>query len=51
MKAVLFPKYGSPDVLQLTEVDKPSPNENQVLIKVIAALAFSIALVVIGAAP
>jgi NADPH:quinone reductase-like Zn-dependent oxidoreductase len=37
MKAILFPKYGSPDVLQLTEVDKPRPNENQVLIKVIAA--------------
>jgi NADPH:quinone reductase-like Zn-dependent oxidoreductase len=37
MKAILFPKYGSPDVLQLTEVDKPGPNENQVLIKVIAA--------------
>ena len=39
MKAILFPKYGSPDVLQLTEVDKPTPNENQVLIKVIAASA------------
>ncbi len=37
MKAVLFPKYGSPDVLQLTEVEKPTPTENQVLIKVIAA--------------
>lgn len=39
MKAILFPKYGSPDVLQLTEVEKPVPNENQVLIKVIAASA------------
>ena len=39
MKAILFPKYGSPDVLQLTEVEKPTPNENQVLIKVIAAAA------------
>ena len=37
MKAILFPKYGSPDVLQLTEVEKPTPTENQVLIKVIAA--------------
>lgn len=37
MKAILFPKYGSPDVLELTEVEKPSPNENQVLLKVIAA--------------
>src|SRR5215216_1927916 len=37
MKAILFPKYGSPDVLQLAEVEKPTPNEDQVLIKVIAA--------------
>jgi NADPH:quinone reductase-like Zn-dependent oxidoreductase len=39
MKAVLFPKYGSPDVLQLTEVEKPVPNEEQVLVKVLAASA------------
>jgi len=39
MKAILFPKYGSPDVLQLSEVEKPTPNENQVLVKVIAASA------------
>ena len=39
MKAILFPKYGSPDVLQFTEVEKPTPNEKQVLVKVIAASA------------
>ena len=39
MKAILFPRYGSPDVLQFTEAEKPTPNENQVLIKVIAAAA------------
>ncbi len=39
MKAILFPKYGSPDVLELTEVEKPTPNENQVLVKVHAASA------------
>jgi NADPH:quinone reductase-like Zn-dependent oxidoreductase len=37
MKAILFPRYGSPDVLELTEVETPTPNEDQVLIKVIAA--------------
>jgi len=39
LKAVLFTKYGSPDVLQLTEVEKPTPKDNQVLVKVHAASA------------
>ena len=39
MKAVVYPEYGSPDVLQLTEVDKPTPQDDQVLVKVSAASA------------
>jgi NADPH:quinone reductase-like Zn-dependent oxidoreductase len=39
MKAVVYTKYGSPDILQFTEVEKPTPNENQVLVKVYAASA------------
>lgn len=34
MKAVIYKKYGSPDVLELVEVNKPSPNANEVLIKI-----------------
>jgi NADPH:quinone reductase-like Zn-dependent oxidoreductase len=37
MKAVRYCEYGSPDVVKLTSVEKPVPNDNQVLIKVRAA--------------
>ena len=37
MKAILWPKYGTPDVLQYSELEKPTLNENQVLVKVITA--------------
>jgi NADPH:quinone reductase-like Zn-dependent oxidoreductase len=38
MKAVVFTKYGGPEVLKIREVKRPEPKENQVLIKVKAAL-------------
>ncbi|HEQ98290.1 MAG TPA: NAD(P)-dependent alcohol dehydrogenase [candidate division Zixibacteria bacterium] len=34
MKAVMRTKYGSPDVLELREIDRPDPKDNQVLVKV-----------------
>jgi len=41
MKAIVYTEYGAPDVLQIQELEKPVPEDNEVLIRIYAATVSS----------
>jgi NADPH:quinone reductase-like Zn-dependent oxidoreductase len=51
MKAIVYTKYGPPDVLHLKEVEKPAPNHNEVLIKVYATSVITAGLAALKGDP
>jgi NADPH:quinone reductase-like Zn-dependent oxidoreductase len=49
MKAIVLTKYGLPDIFPLTEIEKPEPSDNEVLVKIFASsVNYNILVYILG---
>jgi NADPH:quinone reductase-like Zn-dependent oxidoreductase len=51
MKAIVYTTYGSPDVLQFNDVEKPTPKDNEVLLQIHAAAVTGGEVIVVKGKP
>ena len=51
MKAAIYARYGSPEVLQIREIEKPAPKDHKILIRVYAATVNRIDCAILRAKP